>query len=295
MKVASLQRTHPMNYFSFGAISMLFFLLLQPAGIKASCADSLKFDITPASCYDQRDGVVRIDSVYGGEKPFYFSIDGYNFSTNPVFDRLKANDYTIYVRDASGCITQFYVKIEEPEELKVYLNASDSSVVSGDFITLKAMVTPYNARLEEIVWRPPFLFADPENLQQTVRVNDSTTFAIIVTDSLGCTARAQVFVNVEQTQLYFPNVIAPGSDNDGWFTVFSGEGVREIASLQVYSRGGGLVFEREHFAANDPLKGWNGRAKGKYAQAGVYAWLAVIEFLDGSKRRYEGSITVLPY
>lgn len=267
---------------------------MPSAWIWASCADSVRFDITPASCFDQRDGKVRIDTVFGGEKPFYYSIDGQNFSTNPVFDRLKADEYVIYVRDASGCITAFYALVEEPEELKVYLSASDSMVVAGDVITLHAEVTPSNASLAEIIWRPPFLFDNPESLHQTIRVNDTTTFAIIVTDSLGCTARAQVFVGVEQTQLYFPNAIAPGSDNNGWFTVFSGEGVTEIESLQVYSRGGALVFERKNFAPNDPLKGWNGRTKGKYVQAGVYSWLAIIKFLDGTQRHFEGTITVLP-
>ncbi|MCC6413828.1 MAG: gliding motility-associated C-terminal domain-containing protein [Saprospiraceae bacterium] len=279
----------------FRALLFLSLLAMPTVWLTASCADSVRFDISPASCYDQRDGRVRIDTVFGGEKPFYFSIDGQNFSTNPLFDRLKADEYIVYVRDASGCITSFFAQVEEPEELKVYLNVSDSTVVAGDVVTLRAEVTPEDAKLAEIIWRPPFLFDNPNNLLQTVKVNDTTTFAIIVTDSLGCTARAQVFVGVEQTQLYFPNALAPGSDNDGWFTVFSGEGVREIASLQVYNRGGGLVFERKNFATNDPLKGWNGRAKGKYVQAGVYSWLAIIEFLDGNKRHYEGTITVLPY
>jgi hypothetical protein len=291
----SLFRTNPMYNTRFSPLLILFFLALPLAELGASCVDSVRFDITPASCFDQRDGRVRIDAVFGGELPFYFSIDGQNFSTNPNFDRLKADEYIIYVRDASGCITTFFAEVVEPEELKVYLRASDSIVVAGDVVTLQAEITPTNAKLAEIIWRPPFLFDNPDDLLQSVRVNDSTTFAIIVTDSLGCTARAQVFVGVEQTQLYFPNALAPGSDNDGWFTIFSGEGVREISSLQVYSRGGGMVFERKNFAPNDPLKGWNGRAKGKYVQAGVYSWLAVIEFLDGTKRHFEGTITVLPY
>jgi hypothetical protein len=234
-----------------------------------------------------------VSQVFGGELPFYFSLDGQNFSTNPLFDRLKADEYAVYVRDASGCVRVFFALVTEPEELKVHLQVSDTSVVAGSTVQLQALMTPENAVLEEIVWRPPFLFANPDNLQQAVQVNDSTTLAVIVTDTFGCTARAQVFVAVEQTQLYFPNAIAPGSDNDGWFTVFSGEGVREIVQLQVFNRSGGLLFEREHFGANDPLKGWNGRWRGKYVQPGVYSWLALIEFLDGSRRRYEGTVTVL--
>jgi hypothetical protein len=61
----------------------------------------------------------------------------------------------------------------------------------------------------------------------------------------------------------------------------------------VYSRNGSLVFERENFPPNDPLKGWNGRCRGKVVQSGVYPFLAVLEYRDGQKKSFQGSITVI--
>ena len=56
---------------------------------QASCIDSVRLNIRSVQCFGLRNGAIVIDSVYGGEKPFYFSIDGLSFSTRPVFEDLK--------------------------------------------------------------------------------------------------------------------------------------------------------------------------------------------------------------
>jgi len=142
-------------------------------------------------------------------------------------------------------------------------------------------------------WRPKALFPQQNDLKHTVSISETTTFAILVRDYNGCPASDHLTVEVDQTKLYFPNIIEPGSTEDAYFTVFAGEGVRRVASLQVYSRAGALVFECRDFQPNAPLQGWGGRWEGKTAQVGVYPWLAVIEMLDGKQVRYEGTVTVV--
>jgi hypothetical protein len=100
-------------------------------------------------------------------------------------------------------------------------------------------------------------------------------------------------VEVAETNLYFPNVIKPGSASDAYFTVFAGDGVRRVVSLQVFSRGGAMIFQRLDFQPNAPLLGWGGRWDGNVAQAGVYPYLAVVELWDGKQVHYEGNVTVI--
>lgn len=259
----------------------------------ADCVDSVSLTIRPVHCNGLRDGYIQVDTVFGGESPYYFSLDGQSFSTRPVFDHLWPGNYQLWIKDDTGCTRQWSVLIAEPELLQVKLHTSDTLVVAGAPFSLYAEVTPQNADLQRIEWRPPNLFVHFDTLRQTLFLSETTPFAIEIQNENGCIARDQQTVEVEKINLYFPNVIRPGSNQDAYFTVYAGEGVANIALLQIYSRAGGLLFERNRFPPNDPLKGWNGRANGKIVQTGVYAWRAVVEYLDGHLQQFQGSVTVV--
>ena len=259
----------------------------------ADCVDSLWLTVQPVRCNGLRNGLVRIDSAFGGKPPYYYSLDGQSFSTRPSFDHLWPGDYVLWVKDAMGCARQWSVTITEPELLQVRLHSTDTLVVAGLPFTLQATVEPAYAALQRVDWRPPQLFSTADSLQHTLFLAETTTFAIEIENQSGCIARDQLTVVVEKTNLYFPNVIRPGSNQDAYFTVYAGEGVAHIVILQVYSRAGGLLFEQNGFPPNDPLKGWNGRADGKVVQTGVYPWRAVVAYLDGHLQQFQGSVTVV--
>lgn len=278
------------------SIKILFLLLfwtLAFRAVHASGVDSIRVVVTPVQCYGLRNGAIRVDSVFGGQKPYYYSIDGQTYTTNPLFDRLWAGEYMLHVRDASGGERNWSLQVKEPAELVVKLLASDTTVVAGAPLQLRALSSVEPEFLSEIVWRPPFLFQNHDTLRQTVQISETTQFAVILRDHNGCTADYDLTVEVEKTPLYFPNVIQPGSAADAYFTVFSGEGVKRVVSLQVFSRNGALIFEQTDFPPNAPLLGWGGRWDGRFAQPGVYPWLAVIEFLDGKVQRFDGMVTLV--
>lgn len=260
---------------------------------KASEVDSVRTIVTPVQCYGLRNGMIQVDTVFGGEKPFYYSLDGQTFTTNPIFDHLWAGEYTLYVRDASGGTKDWPITVKEPAELQVKLQVSKTTVLAGERFGIRAITNVEPEFLQQIEWRPPGLFDRQDTLRHTIEISEPTWFAVIVRDYNNCTASDNLMMEVEKTNLYFPNVIKPGSASDAYFTVFAGEGVQRVVSLQVYSRGGSLVFERRDFQPNAPLQGWGGRWDGQNVQAGVYPYLAVVEFLDGKQVRYEGTVTVV--
>lgn len=262
--------------------------------VGTSCIDSIRVALTPVSCNSYRDGLIKVDTVFGGKPPYYYSIDDLSFSTRNEFDRLFPDTYTIIVRDDSGCIFEQTVVIEEPEILEVSLTADVTSVYAGIPFNLKAFVEPPDAHLTAISWRPPALFSQMNTLEQTgIRISQTTTFAIEVVNDKGCTARAQATVVVDDTQMYFPNIIKIGSNLDARFTVFAGDGVVSIKMLRIYSREGALMFERSDFPPNDPQQGWNARHNNRPVQPGVFAWVADIELADGAIVRHTGSLTVV--
>lgn len=271
----------------------LSFLFLTASLARAGCVDSIHIKIQPVQCKGLRNGVVEVIEVFGGQAPYYFSIDGQSFSTRPVFDLLWAGEYTIYVRDASGCVQQYQVLVPEPEEFRVKLTVNDSSIVAGEWIQIKAIVYPKGSTVTSIEWRPAALFVFQNQLTQTVRVAEDTRFAVEIRNSNACTAYDELDVPVAQTNLYFPNVFNPRSAEDNYFTLFAGQGVSRIVSLQIFDRGGNLVFEKRNFQPNDPLKGWNGIWGDRMAPSGVYPWVAKVEFLNGNEQHYSGSVTLI--
>lgn len=270
---------------------LLFLWVLQHA--VADCVDSVHLEIKAVQCYGLRNGIVHVDTVFGGEKPFFYSLDGQSYSTNPTFDHLWPGNYTLYVRDASNCVRQWAINVAEPEEMRVYLIPDKNTVRAGEPVELRAVITPESTPLAAVTWRPPDLFQTQDSLIQRVVISETTTFAVSVHTFDGCLACDQATVEVEKINLYFPNIIKPGSSQDAYFTIFAGEGVSRIVLMQVYSRGGGMMFERRDFAPNDPIRGWNGRWQGRYVQPGVYSWTAIVEYLDGKQKHFQGDVTVV--
>jgi hypothetical protein len=260
---------------------------------KASEVDSVRTIVTPVQCFGLRNGMIQVDTVFGGEKPFYYSLDGQTFTTNPTFDHLWAGEYTLYVRDASGGTKDWPITVKEPAELQVQLQVSKTTVLAGERFSIRAITNVEPEFLQQIEWRPPGLFDWQDTLRHSIEISEPTWFAVIVRDYNNCTASDNLMMEVEKTNLYFPNVIKPGSASDAYFTVFAGEGVQRVVSLQIYNRAGSLVFERRDFQPNAPLQGWGGRWEGQNVQAGVYPYLAIVEFLDGKQIRYEGTVTVV--
>jgi len=279
-----------------GFLRLTLLFLLIPTSftvLRAGCIDSLHIHVQPVKCHGLRNGVIEISEVFGGKTPFYYSLDGKTYSTRPVFDLLWAGEYLLYVRDSTGCEQIYPVLVPEPEELQVKLSVNDSSVIAGTWVQVKATVYPPDTELEAISWRPPALFATQFQLLQNVRIVEDTDIAIEIRNLDGCIARDQLPVVVEQTNLYFPNVFDPGSNQDNYFTLHAGEGVSRIVLMQVFDRAGNLVFEKRNFQPNDPMSGWNGKWQGRLAPAGLYPWVAQIEFLDGNRKRYSGGVTLV--
>ncbi|MFL5728640.1 MAG: gliding motility-associated C-terminal domain-containing protein [Cytophagaceae bacterium] len=76
---------------------------------------SSAFDIGPA-CLTKNDGTIgiKIENVKGGKAPYLFSIDhGKHYSKNYIFRNLKADTYTIMIKDADQCSKEWMVEVPE--------------------------------------------------------------------------------------------------------------------------------------------------------------------------------------
>ena len=74
--------------------------------------------VTAASCNGLSDGVVDL-SATGGTGMFQHSDDGNTFVEGAAFDGLSAGDYTFYVQDENGCISEVDASVTEPEPIEI--------------------------------------------------------------------------------------------------------------------------------------------------------------------------------
>lgn len=116
-----------------------------------------------------------------------------------------------------------------------------------------------------------------------------------VWDAYGCEAYDEIFFEVApRARLYAPTAFSPNGDGiNDHFTLLAGPEVRQLQRLEIYGHWGGLLFRRESFAPGDAYLGWDGRAGGKPAAAGLYLWRAAAELLDGSLIERSGEVLLL--
>ena len=78
------------------------------------------FDVT---CNGGNDGVIDIN-VIGSTPPYSFSWS--NGATTEDLSGLVAGPYEVYVRDANGCIATASISVDQPDEVLVSFNSTDS-------------------------------------------------------------------------------------------------------------------------------------------------------------------------
>jgi hypothetical protein len=255
---------------------------------------SASLSVDSISCFGAADGVITVQQVAGGTAPYFYSIDNQLFGATPVFQDLEPGAFTVYLRDMAGCSWQSTVVLNEPSAIAVKLSASDTLIDLGHSVLLDAKPVPSGIQLGDIQWFPQLNGMVQGALHQRVDPIENTEFLVQITDQYGCTASDRVQVEVVNYRIYTPNVFAPGSLQNGIFTVFAGPGIENIRILRVYDRWGGLVFENKNFAPGDLSAGWDGRIGSTAAGPGVFVWYAELEGKDGRVLRLNGDVTIAP-
>ncbi|NND31504.1 MAG: T9SS type B sorting domain-containing protein [Saprospiraceae bacterium] len=134
---------------------------------------------------------------------------------------------------------------------------------------------------------------------QTVEVypESNTSYVVLATNDL-CFAQSDVDVNVRinnvAREVFIPNAFTPNGDfiNDR-ATVFGSQSLSSVRQLDIYNRWGELVFREYNLNPNDETQGWDGNQHSNPAPNGIYAYVAIVEFVDSSIQRYSGSFHLI--
>lgn len=86
--------------------------------------------IINVACNGSATGSINM-TVTGGQAPLQYSKDGISYSSNNVFGGLTAGNYTVYVRDASGCSTSTTATVTENAAMGLSISSSTNANCAG--------------------------------------------------------------------------------------------------------------------------------------------------------------------
>ncbi len=274
------------------------------ASVEVELSDAVPSGVATASdpvCFGESSGLILVETVQGGTPPYLYSLNDAEFGEESEFPNLPAGEYSVKIKDATGCTWETSFTLDDPLQALVSLAAIDLAAGEmlhlGNSVELKATVPMPPDLISSIVWQPEGTDADcPGCLQITVSPLETTIYSVTVTDPNGCTGSDELTIPVLRNRpVFVPNAFSPNGDGvNDLLTIFGGASVTKVKSFQVFSRWGETIFQVFNFEPNNPaVGGWDGRHRGKLLDTGVFAWFAEVEFVDGRVEIFEGDVTLM--
>ncbi len=278
-----------------GCTDTLSHTILEPQPIEAIVS-------VPAEprCFGEST-IIVIDTVFGGVGmtffDYTFQVDNNGLRFTPdqpatVFAGL----HIITIEDPAGCSFSDTLEIGQPEELQVIFDPATIEVELGDSITLQPIVNS-TLPIATFTWTPGDSTLSASNIQTpSADPLRDTRYTLTVVDVNGCRDSAVVVVEVDfNRNVYIPNVFSANGDgpNDE-FRIFTCNGVLGITKAALFDRWGNQVYATQNLAPECAgVRLWDGRFNNKLANPGVYVYVIVIKFIDGSELTYRGDVTLL--
>jgi gliding motility-associated-like protein len=246
-------------------------------------------NVQDISCFGEADG--RIEVLSPGGAGFTYSLNNAGFQSDSLFTGLESGIYPLLIQDPDGCITELAVSIVQAPS--VLVTASEDAVIDlGEVIPIEAFGHP---SVTEYIWTPSNSLDCPTCPFANATPLETTVYEILVFNENGCEDRDSVLIEVLKPEhVYIPNGFSPNGDgiNDE-FLVFGGTSIQVVEYMRVFNRWGGMVFDADNIAPNDPSAGWDGRQNGKVLNSGVYVYLIKVQYIDGREKVFKGEVTLV--
>ncbi|MBI3138835.1 MAG: hypothetical protein HYZ15_09645 [Sphingobacteriales bacterium] len=166
-----------------------------PVTVPAAAGPSLSAVAAQTAC-NVNNGTITA-SGSGGAPPLQYSIDGISYAAGNVFTGLAAGSYTVYVKDANGCIRTVTVVISNASGLS--LNGSSvSSACSGSTGTITASasggVAPLQYSINGTVYQAGNVFTNVAPGVYTLYVKDANNCIVTKTVTVAAAAGPAITV-----------------------------------------------------------------------------------------------------
>jgi gliding motility-associated-like protein len=223
------------------------------------------------------------DLCYGEQK----KLDAGNFNkyvwNDGSSDRYKTVNteglYWVTVRDMNNCAATDSVRLKNVFPLPANFLKKTDSLCEYDELT----ITPVE-NYSNYLW-------STGSVGSTLVVGAPGQYILTVTDENNCMGKDSILIvpkSICTTAIYIPNAFTPNGDylND----IFKAKVFGNIISfrLQVYNQWGQQIFTTEN-----PENGWDGKMKGRPADAGVFVWICTYQLQGRKPTTQKGTVTLI--
>lgn len=225
----------------------------------------------------------------GGTVPYSYQWSDPAAQTNQSAVSLCPGTYIVTVIDQHGCtVTDSVVVLYSDAHPFVDAFADDDTLFYGQSTVLNAtIVNGYS-----YVWSPVLSISDISVPQPVASPLVTTTYTVLITDSLGCTNTDSVTIYVviplcDEPEIFIPNAFSPNNDNSNDQVFVRGGSIADLYFV-IYNRWGEKVFE-----TTNVKQGWDGTYKGKMSAPAVFVYY--VEVTCSNKARFfkKGNITLI--
>lgn len=251
------------------------------------------FEIDVPSCRGNFDGAVELVSISQGAGPYSVQIDG---DADPLGHLIEvpAGGYEYMLTDRHGCRLDTLVQVVDKDSFVIDLGP-DVTVELGDSYVFFPYYSEEGESLQWSAVDPVVCQSVCEQVNMTPTEDQTVELTIYSVDG-GCEAFDAFNITVEKSRkVYFPNIISWSSaDINRYFTIFGSEpNVKDIQEVRIYDRWGSQVYYSNDLALNSSEGAWDGTYNGKKLNAGVYAYIVKVQFLDDEVIDYAGSLVLI--
>jgi gliding motility-associated-like protein len=258
--------------------------------VKATPQYAYSFLVKNPKCFGDATGEIRLNST----EKLTFGFDSTASNKTGFVANLRANSYTVFVKDSNNCVFSQTIAITQPPPLTLVLQA-DTIIRLGDSLSIKPTVSGGTGRLK-YRWQP----SQGLNCDTCKTVISKPTtgilYTLVVTDSAGCTTNEKLRIEVNKAcKIFIPNVFSPFGSigaNDVFYP-FGDICADRVVVMQIFDRWGEQVFQKTNFPLNDATSGWDGTFRGKELNPNVFTYRIDIQLIDGRVERFAGDVTLL--
>jgi gliding motility-associated-like protein len=188
-----------------------------------------------------------------------------NWNTVPVQNTLTASglqvgNYSAVITENNACSITTDVNIVNAIDASPVIDlGSDTTICPGSEIKLSPGI------FSAYQWQDG-------SSDSTLLINKSGLYFIEAANSSGCIAADTIVITEDcLNDILFPSAFTPDGDNINEVFLPAGT-LAEKFSLMIFNRWGEKIFE-----SDDQFRGWDGSFKGKFAEEGVYVYVAKFE------------------
>jgi hypothetical protein len=251
----------------------------------------MRLAVAPPACGDTQADVVA--TATGGVANYAFTVNNQPRNSNIL--ALPGGRSIVAVTDKNGCRKDTAISITLPPVPTLSL-PKDTIIKLGQTLTLTARTNIL--KWDTLIWRE---LPDPQCpgcLQQTWRPAHDQKYQVILLDTLGCRASADIVVYVRRDiDIYVPNVIAPdtkGNNNVFRISVSKYLEDAELSELFIFDRWGNMAYRWDEPVPIGQWPGWDGRFGGQAeVNPAVFVYYMKIKLPTGEVIEKKGDVTVI--